>query len=268
MNPFVELEHSRWQSVAAPYHDRFGPLTSQSIGPLLDAVGVVRGLRLLDVASGPGYVAAAASRLRALATGVDFSSAMVAQARRLHPGVEYREGDAQSLPFEARSFDAVVIAYGMLHFSEPDRALAEARRVLRPGGRIAFSVWAPPERAPGFRIILDAVKAHGDPDVTLPAGPPFFRFSDPDESARSLVAAGFARPQVVELAQTWQLPSPAALFEAMLESTARTGALLRAQPPAALARIRAATETAAAAHVHEGRVELAMPAVISSALVE
>src|SRR5438874_2440380 len=146
MDAFSEFERARWQAVAAPYHDYFGGLTSQSIGPLLDAVRAVRGTRLLDVASGPGYVAAAASRRGVDATGVDFSSEMVDQARRLHAGVDFREGDAHALPFPDAGFDAVVIAYGMLHFSQPERALAEARRVLRPGGRVAFSVWAPPER--------------------------------------------------------------------------------------------------------------------------
>src|SRR5438067_1224509 len=134
--------------------------------------------------------------------------------------------------------------------------------------RAGFSVWAPPERAPGFAIILGAVKEHGDPDVTLPPGPPFFRFSDPEECARALRAAGFARPATAELAQTWRLASPSALFDAMLESTARTGALLRAQAPARLARIRAATEAAARAHLRAGAVELAMPAMISSGVAE
>src|SRR3954464_4243379 len=62
MDAFSEFERARWQAVAAPYHDYFGGLTSQSIGPLLDAVRAARGTRLLDVASGPGYVAAAAAR--------------------------------------------------------------------------------------------------------------------------------------------------------------------------------------------------------------
>ncbi|HZR68465.1 MAG TPA: class I SAM-dependent methyltransferase [Burkholderiales bacterium] len=265
---FAEFERSRWQSVAAPYHDYFGALTSQSIGSLLDAVAAARGTRLLDVASGPGYVAAAAVRRGARATGVDFSSEMVAQARRLHRGVDYREGDAQALPFGAGSFDAVVVAYGLLHFSDPDRALAEARRVLAPGGRVAFSVWAAPERAVAFAIVLDAVKTHGDPAVPLPPGPPFFRFSDPAECVRALTAAGFERPHVAELSQTWRLASPAALFQAMLESTARTGALLRAQAPAALARVRAAIESGAAAHAGAGGIDLAMPAVIASAVVK
>jgi SAM-dependent methyltransferase len=265
VDAFSELEHSRWQAVAAPYHDYFGPLTVQSIEPMLDAVGAARGTLLLDVASGPGYVAAAASRRGAVATGVDFSSEMVAQARRLYPGIEYRQGDAQALPFPDASFDAVVIAYGMLHFAHADKALAEAHRVLRRGGRIAFCVWSLPERAIGMQIILGAVKEHGDPDVALPPGPPFFRFSDRGECERALRAAGFADPRVVELDQTWRLPSPGALFDAFVESTARTGALLRAQAPEALARIRAATEAAARRYPAGGGIALPMPAVLAAA---
>lgn len=266
MDPFTELEHGRWQGAAGPYHDGFGTLTSQTIAPLLDAVGARPGMRLLDVATGPGYVAAAAGRLGARATGVDFSSEMVAQARRLHPAVEFREGDAQALPFEAEGFDAVVCAYGLLHFAEPERALAEARRVLRRGGRIAFCVWAPPERARAFGIVLDIIKEHGDPAVSLPPAPPFFRFADPDECVRALRAAGFAQPRVTEVPQTWRLDSAHALFQTMLHGTARTGALLRLQTAERLARIRAAVDAAARGHSRDGGVEFTMPAVVSSAV--
>jgi len=59
--------------------------------------------------------------------------------------------------------------------------VSEALRVLRPGGGYAFTVWAKPEEAVGFGIILDAVRKHGNPDVPLPPGPPIFRFSDASE---------------------------------------------------------------------------------------
>ena len=105
---FREFEHRAWQSVVKLYEDYFGALTAQCIEPLLDAVDVQAGDVLLDVATGPGYIAAAASRRGAEVTGLDFSSAMIAEASALHPDIRFREGDAGNLPFADASFDVVV----------------------------------------------------------------------------------------------------------------------------------------------------------------
>jgi ubiquinone/menaquinone biosynthesis C-methylase UbiE len=255
---FHEFERAGWEKLPARYHEAFGKLTTQTIGPLLDAVRVQPGTRMLDVASGPGYVAAAALERRASVVGVDFAAAMVAEARRRYPTIQFQEGDAEALPFPDALFDAVTMNFGLLHLGRPERALAEACRVLRPGGRFAFTVWAKPEEARGFGIVLGAIQKHGNLQVDLPAGPPFFRFSDAGESRRALSNAGFEEPQVKTVPQTWRLGSPDALFEIMLGSTVRTGALLRAQTPEALKAIRAEVTAAATK-------ELPMPAVLASA---
>jgi SAM-dependent methyltransferase len=262
---FKRFEREGWEHVALPYRDAFSSLTTQAVASLLDAVNAGPGTRLLDVASGPGDAAAAAVARGARATGVDFAAAMVAQASRLHPAIEFRPGDAEALPFPDASFDGVIINFGMLHFADPDRALAEANRVLGPGGRLAFTVWAPPERAIGFGIVLQAIEAHGRMDVALPEGPPFFRFADPEESRRSLAAAGFPRPEIRELPLRWRLPTADALLDAFWEGGVRTRGVLRAQTPAALAAIREAAVTSASRHAHVGGVELPMPAVMSAA---
>jgi SAM-dependent methyltransferase len=89
---------------------------------------------------------------------------------------------------------AVVMNFGLLHLGRPERALAEACRVLHEGGRCAFTVWCPPEETAGFGIVLRAVGTHGALDVALPDAPPFFRFSDPAESVRALRAHFLAPP--------------------------------------------------------------------------
>jgi SAM-dependent methyltransferase len=112
---FRAFEQASWESLAGPYQDAFGRLTTPVIGPLLDAARVGPGIRVLDVATGPGYVAAAAIQRGAQVVGLDFSEAILAEARRHQPGVDFRAGDAEALPFPESSFDAVVMSFGLMH---------------------------------------------------------------------------------------------------------------------------------------------------------
>jgi ubiquinone/menaquinone biosynthesis C-methylase UbiE len=261
---FHDFEHAGWERAAAHYGDAFGALTIQSAQALLDAVGAAGGTRLLDVASGPGFIAAAAADRGAIVFAIDFASAMVEAARARYPALDVREGDAQALPFEQSSFDAVVMNFGMLHLEQPHLAVAEARRVLRPGGRYAFTVWAAPEKAVGFGMTLRAIESFGNADVHLPQGPPFFRFSDPDETRRTLEAAGFSHIDVQPLPLTWRLPSADALFAAMSRGGVRTAAVLRAQTPAALDAIRAAVRREVESYKWSDGYVVPMPAVLAS----
>lgn len=265
--PFKLLEHAGWSEsgVSQTYETWFTSLTSQSIVPLLDAVETGAGVRLLDVATGPGHLASLAAERGASVTGVDVSPAMVEIAQGFYPAVEFRAGDAEDLPFPPDSFDAVVMNYGLLHLSRPELAIAEAFRVLRSGGRFAFTVWAPPNVARGFGLILESVQAKGNPDVPLPPGPPFFRFANPDESRAALEAAGFSDSRVVNLPQRWLLPNADALLEVFEEGTVRTRALLKGQTPAAMQAVRAAVHEATQAFAAPGGLDIPMPAVLSSA---
>jgi hypothetical protein len=136
--------------------------------------------------------------------------------------------------------------------------------VLRPGGRFGFTAWAKPDEAIGFGIVLRSIAAHGDSNVPLPEGPPFFRFSEPDESIRSLLAAGFESPKVIKVPQIWRLPSIDSLFEFMRESTVRTAGLLRAQTPDARQKIRQAMCEELKQYQKGSVVELPMPAILAS----
>jgi SAM-dependent methyltransferase len=262
---FHAFEQAGWQRAAAHYGDAFGSVTSQTTASLLGTVGVRPGVRLLDVATGPGYVAEAAADAGASVVGLDFSSAMVALATRRCPSIRFDEGDAEALPYEDASFDAVTINFGLLHLARPDTALAESARVLASGGRCGFTVWANPDQAAGFGIVLRAVEAHGRVDVPLPDGPPFFRFSDPDECRRAMRAVGFSNPEVVQLPLVWRVDSADAVYDAFVGGAVRTAALLRAQSPEASAAIRQAVRESVERYRGERGIEIPMPAVLASA---
>jgi SAM-dependent methyltransferase len=261
---FHAFEQSGWERASAHYENAFGTLTPQAAGPLLDAAHVSAGRRVLDVATGPGPIAAAAAARGADVIGLDFSAAMIAEATRRHPAIVFREGDAEALPFDASSFDAVVMNFGLLHLARPDTAIAEAYRVLGGGGHYALTVWSPPEAAVGFGLVLAAVREFGNPDVPLPEGPPFFRFSDRAEFRRTLEHAGFTDVDVRTLTLTWRLPASDAVFDAISRGGVRTAAVLRAQTPAALESIRAAVRRGVERYKRGGAFLVPMPAVLAS----
>jgi ubiquinone/menaquinone biosynthesis C-methylase UbiE len=140
---FHAFERAGWESIPRAYQDAFGTLTTQAIGPLLDAARVGPGVRVLDVATGPGYVAGAAAQRGATVVGVDFSAAMLAEARRHHPGIDFQVGDAQALPFPDASFDVVSSVFGSMFAPDQEKTASELARVARPGGRIGIVAHTP-----------------------------------------------------------------------------------------------------------------------------
>src|SRR2546427_12159728 len=95
-SPFRQFEHKGWQEIASRYDRGFASVTTQSVTPLLDAARVTKGARVLDVACGPGYAAAAAAARGAMATGVGFSSEKGEEGRSRDSGIGCLEGDAEA----------------------------------------------------------------------------------------------------------------------------------------------------------------------------
>ena len=143
-------EHETWSRCAATYVDSFAELTSATIEPLLDAAVVSAGSRVLDLGTGPGLVAAAIRSRQGIPIGIDFAESMVSEARRRYPDIEFREANAESLPFADGAFDAVVGNFVFHHLARPDRVLAEAHRVVRDSGKIALTAWADPSKLAAF----------------------------------------------------------------------------------------------------------------------
>src|ERR1700754_2721251 len=129
---FKEFEHDAWQNAVDHYDTSFSRLTQQVIPAMLDVLDVKPGMSVLDVACGPGYLAAAAHQLGAKARGVDFSAMMVARALAFHPDIPFDEGDAESLEgYADNSFDAVAMNFGILHLDRPENALKAMHRILK-----------------------------------------------------------------------------------------------------------------------------------------
>jgi SAM-dependent methyltransferase len=209
-----------------------GRVTSRLADPLLDAVGAGPGKRLLDIATGPGYVVARGDDRGAEVVGIDFSETMLAYARARSPNVEFVRGDATELPFADGSFDAVTCAFLLLHLGRPEAAVAEAARVLAPDGRAAFTVWDDPSRSRWLGVVLDAFAAAGArPPADVPPGPPMFQFADESVFSRLLTEAGLVDVTVEAVEFPLKLESGDELWTGLIEGSVRVRPLVVGQTP-------------------------------------
>jgi SAM-dependent methyltransferase len=238
---FNTFEAGGWEEKASAYEGAFASLTGEAIEPLLDAASVGAGTRVLDVATGPGHVAGHASRRGARAVGVDIAQSMVELARELHPGLDFRQADAQALPFEDACFDAVVGNFAILHLGRPELAVMEFVRTIVPGGALALTVWDLPLRMRIVGVLVDAVHEVGaTPPEDLPAGPDFFRFSADDEFDALLRGGGLEERRVETIAFTHHMRTADEIWDGLTGATVRMSALVMAQPEDTRRRIREA----------------------------
>ncbi|MEU1623109.1 class I SAM-dependent methyltransferase [Streptomyces sp. NPDC005722] len=162
---FDEYERRTWAGRADAFAGSFAKLCAYPAPQLLDAAAVHEGARVLDVGTGTGTVAAAACERGAKVTAVDAEPSMVELASVAVPSAEVLTAVLPALPFEDGVFDAVVGNFVLNHVGRPREALAELRRVIRPGGRIALTIWAVPAPA-GQALLGRAVEMAG---VTRPS---------------------------------------------------------------------------------------------------
>jgi SAM-dependent methyltransferase len=258
------LERAGWGEKAESYGLLTGRITARVVEPLLDAAGVVTGMRVLDVGTGPGYAARRASERGAVATGVDIADEVLAVARRSQGGIRFLLGDAEDLPFAGRSFNALVCNFGINHFPRPERAIREFARVVTPGGGIALSAWDLPERNRFLGILVDALRACC---VTRPrealAGPDPYRFADEDELRTLLHGAGLEDVEVRPVSLMQRVSDADELWEGMLGGSVRTAGLVMRQPPATRRRIRAAVERLAEEYRIDGGLAIPVRAKIA-----
>jgi len=266
---FNEYERTMWEQRAAGYADSFEVLTTITVEPLLDAVGATRDTALLDIGTGPGFVAAAAVARGASVDGLDVAEAMVALASARVPEARFRAGSAEAMPFADGTFDAVVGNFVLLHVGYPDRAIAETRRVLRPGGRCAFTVWEPAAENRAIGVFHDAIARAGVEAVSAPVAdaPGFEALADRDAFTELLTNAGLVDARVEPFRSTLRV-DPDTWWTSTLRSTPRTGALIERQTDAVRARIRAEYDALVAPYAGGDGPEAQLPvaAVLASAV--
>ena len=144
---FDAYERELWAGRATAYERGFARLTAHTAGALLDAAGVGVGTRLLDVGTGPGVVARVAVARAARVTAVDAEPGMAEAAARNVPGLDVRVAVLPDLPLNDGEFDAVTGNFVINAVGDPAAVLAELRRVLRAGGRLALTCWTDPAAA-------------------------------------------------------------------------------------------------------------------------
>ena len=257
-----QFERSGWNRAAAAYETSFATASRQFVPALLDAAGIGAGQTVLDVACGPGIVAAAAVQRGAIARGLDFSEAMLAVARARHPSIAFDPGDAEALPYADARFDAVVSNFGVHHAPRPALALAQAHRVLRPGGRIAFTIWAAPAENIAWKLLFDAIGRHGDPAAAaVPA--PGGGFGTAAHCTDALTAAGFAMVGTRLERRVWRHTSARDMVETLRAGTARMAATIAAQPNRVLPAIVADIDAHAAPWREAGGIAVPIAAIVA-----
>lgn len=152
--------------------------------------------QVLELAAGTGVVTRELVRVVAEVVATDLAEAMVEQGRRSVPQARWQQADALDLPFDDTSFDAVVCSFGVMFFPDKVSGLAQAHRVLRPGGTLLLTTWGDVHEHDVASALVDAL------DELFPHDPPRFLtavphgYCDPDAVARDVRAAGFSRVEV------------------------------------------------------------------------
>jgi ubiquinone/menaquinone biosynthesis C-methylase UbiE len=247
---FRSYERQRHDNLATSYHDFFTPVTLLAAQHLLKAAHVRAGIDILDVATGPGSLAAEAKKAGARPVGVDLSSGMIELAKKSYSGIDFHVADVEHLPFNDGSFDAVVCNFALGHFPHPEAATSECVRTLKAGGRIALSWWDDPakQRIQGlFREAITEIGATLPPDV--PKGYSILRFADSNEFHRLLDEAGLAEVWIEDHQTNYLMPDVETLWRGGLGSFAVTASAVAHQDAKTQAAIRAALERRAAVYM-------------------
>lgn len=257
---FIAAEKQGWHDRADAYADHTALATIQIIPALLAALALRPGQHLLDVACGPGHVAGAAAALDVTAQGVDYAPGMVAAAQTRFPDLSFAEADAEALPFADGSFDAVACNMGLFHMGNPPRAMAEATRVLRPGGRFAFSQWTAPADSELYARLFAALTDIADMSRADPA-PNAYALSDQQQTFQMMQDAGLTDPSATRL-DTTLIARGDDFFAFFMQFGVRVPLIVQAQEAKVQARLRDRINADMAPYKTVNGYEVPMPSLV------
>ncbi len=194
---------SRW-SETAPYWEKHRAVIREMFAPvtqaLIEAAQVRRRMNVLDIATGPGEPALTIAEMlgtEGKVVGIDAVPEMVEAARREGQRRQLRNASfavaqADTLPGQTNSFDAIVSRFGIMFFPSPGAAVREMLRVLRPGARMALAVWHFADRNPFHYVLSRIVDRYAASPPLAPDAPDAFRYAEPGKLGAIVAEAGAA----------------------------------------------------------------------------
>ena len=214
LDEYRKASHESWDRLAANWDAEREYIWSATgvVGErLVHAVDPQPGDTILDLAAGTGdtgFLAAARIGPEGKLISTDFAPSMVDAAREVGAklglaNVEYRVLDAEKMDLEDSSVDGVVCRWGYMLMADPATALAETRRVLRDDGRLAFSVWAAPDKNPWASIPGMVLVERGHVPAPEPGAPGIFAMAEPERIRALVTGAGFDEPEIEQIEIAW-----------------------------------------------------------------
>lgn len=235
---FKREERIGYNLIAARYAESAALRTSLNAA-LIAAADLRPGQAVLDLASGPGVLAREAAQKVAggLVVASDIAEQALAEGRRREPAgnLQFAAADAERLTFADSAFDRILCGLGLMFFPDVPRALAEMRRVLKPGGFAVFSVWGEEARAPLVSCALQCIRRILPPPKVERLSP--FRFGEPALLRRTLEEAGFAHIELHVHTLSCAFDSSQAYWQAFRDLAGGAAAGLSRLPEAMLARL-------------------------------
>jgi len=221
---------------------------------MLRKLDAQRGDTVLELAAGvgdTGFDAAAVIGERGRLISSDFSPAMLDAARRRGEergitNAEFRLIDAEQIDLDTDTVDGVLCRFGYMLMSEPARALAETRRVLRPGGRVTLAVWGALERNPFFAIVGGSMFRHGHLPASAGQDPPAFTMADAQRTAALLEAAGFSEIASEDVSVTFTVSDVTSYLDLVADTAGPLGLALRRLSDSDRAAVRSDAQDALA----------------------
>lgn len=237
---FKALERAGFNRIAARYAAG-AHLRAELADAVLDAAALAPGLRVLDLASGPGLLAHPAAT-RTAPTGwviaTDIAEAMLAHARDTDGSgrISFAAADAENLCLPDGCVDRVLAGLALFMFPHPERALAEIRRVLRPGGRAVLSVWGTRASVPLIARAQDCIaRLLPAPKVARPS---VFRFGEPDVLTAMLTTAGFSEIAIGNCRFSCHFEQATDYWQAFLDLAGGAAESLSRLPESKLSQLR------------------------------